>query len=88
MPRYTPTKLQSDIRYFNEQLVDIGINKRFEYSPRYEWQAIDEYSVDDGGTRIGSGCDFNVETGTSLECYNAMHIRYLQLIGALNQKHS
>jgi hypothetical protein len=80
MTRFTPTNLQNVVDNRNLDLHLAGSTKRFEMQGRNGYQAVDEYSVDASGNRIGSGVDCNVGCGTSREVYQYVESRYYQLV--------
>ena len=67
--RYTIKSLRRDIDKINEWLADDGSTIRLIEQGRNGYQAVDEYSVDADGNRIGSGVNRNVCCGSSRECY-------------------
>ena len=71
MTRYTPKKLHEDIEKINEWLEDCKSTKRIECGGRNGYQAVDQYSVDESGKRLGSWVDRNIRCGTSRECHEA-----------------
>lgn len=68
MSRYTVTTLRDDISKVNGWLESDGSTLRLTCGGRNGYQAIDEFSVDSDGMRIGSGVNRNVCCGTSREC--------------------
>ena len=66
--RYTVAKLEARIERINEWLESDGSMIRMEVGGRNGYTAIDEYSVDADGNRIGSGCNRNVGCGSPREC--------------------
>jgi hypothetical protein len=77
--RYGPKQLESDVARLNSELADLCCLKRFEVGARNNYQAVDEFSVNENGARIGSGVDCNVACGTSREVYAATETRYFQI---------
>ena len=75
-PRVTVTGLRAGIDELNCQLESDGSKIRLETGGRNGYQAVDEYSVDNDGERIGSGVNRNVCCGSSRECYDAAWTHY------------
>ena len=73
MSRFSVTLLRAEIAKINGLLTDAGILTRLECGGRNGYQAVDEYSVDSDGNRIGSGVNKNVVCGTSRECSDSAH---------------
>jgi len=73
---FTVTDLRNTITDINYSLSTIGSKIRFETGGRNGYQAVDEYSVDDNGERIGSGVNRNVCCGSSRECSEATWVAY------------
>jgi len=71
MTRYTPKRLDEDINKINGWLEDCGSTRRLESQGRNGYQAIDQFSVDESGKRVGSWIDRNIRCGTSRECHEA-----------------
>jgi hypothetical protein len=85
MSRFTITDLRADLAKINGWMEEHGWSERLEESGRNGYQAVDEYSVDDDGNRIGSGVNRNVCCGSSRECsreardhYSALYRQYVQ----------
>ena len=76
MARYTVCALRDNVDKINGWLKDGGYTTRLEAGGRNGYQAIDEYSVDADGDRIGSGVNRNVCCGTSRECGDAAYDYY------------
>jgi hypothetical protein len=76
MSRFTITDLRKAIVKINGWMEDEGWPGRLEEHGRNGYQAIDEYSVDADGNRIGSGVNRNVCCGSSRECSNAAYAHY------------
>jgi len=74
--RYTVTSLRDDINGLNIWLEECGSSIRLECGGRNGYQAVDEYSVDNDGKRIGSGVNCTVCCGSSRECYDAAMSHY------------
>ena len=68
MKRYTANQLYDDINDLNIWLESSGCTIRLVAGGRNNYSAVDEYSVDDDGQRIGSGVNRNVMCGTPREC--------------------
>ncbi len=66
--RYTEKALAEQIETINGWLENEGSLNRFEAGGRNGSSAVDEYSVDSDGKRIGSGVRRNVGCGTPREC--------------------
>jgi hypothetical protein len=66
--RFTIKSLRSAIEAINDCLEGDGSSIRLEERGRYGYQAVDEYSVDADGNRMGSGVNRNVCCGSSKEC--------------------
>ncbi len=66
--RYTAKALAEQIETINGWLKDAGSLIRFETGGRNGYNAVDEYSVDADGNRIGSGVNRNIGCGTPREC--------------------
>jgi hypothetical protein len=76
MARFTVCDLRNDVDKINGWLSDEGADFRLETGGRNGYQAVDEYPVDAGGERIGSGCTRMVEAGSSRECSLGAFRRY------------
>ncbi len=76
MARFTVRRLREDIEGLNDWLAYHGSLIRFETGGRNGYQAVDEYSVDADGARVGSGVNRNVCCGTSNECSAAAWAHY------------
>ena len=77
MPRRcTPKQLEHEVTRINGLLAEMGVDTRVESHGRNGYQAVDEYSVDTHGNRIGSGVNRNVCCGTSRECGDAIDHYY------------
>ena len=76
MARYTVKTLSNHVDKINGWLKDSGYTGRLEVGGRNNYQAVDEYSVDADGNRIGSGVNRNVCCGTSRECGDAADFYY------------
>ena len=68
MTRYTTKRLAERIETINSWLEADGSLIRFEEQGRNGYNAVDEYSVNSDGDRVGSGCNRNVGCGTPREC--------------------
>lgn len=68
MTRFTVKDLDAEVQRMNGMLAQANSPKRFERGGRNGYQAIDEFSVNPDGSRVGSGIDRNVGCGTSREC--------------------
>ncbi len=79
MPRFTITDLRMEIVKVNGWMESHGWPERLEERGRNGYQAVDEYSVDANGDRIGSGVNCNVCCGTSRECRFEVHNHYNDL---------
>ena len=79
MARFTITDLRRDVVKINGWMEEHGWPERLEERGRNGYQAIDEYSVDAEGNRIGSGVNCNVCCGSSRECSHAAHAHYSDL---------
>lgn len=66
MSRYTIANLRADIQEVNERLIEAGSKLLAEENPRNGYQAVDAYTVDDNGQRVGTGVN-NIGCGTSRE---------------------
>ena len=66
--RFTIKSLRQAIVDINECLENDGSSIRLEEGGRNGYQAVDEYSVDADGNRLGSGVNRNVCCGSSREC--------------------
>ena len=73
---YTKVNLDNDVFRYNVYLKKEGSNRRLERGGRNNYQAVDVYTVDSDGKRIGSGVDNNVCCGTSRECGEAVEQFY------------
>jgi hypothetical protein len=67
MSRFTVRDLRAAVDEVNGCLANAGALVRLEEHGRNGYQAIDEYSVNRAGMRIGSGVNCNVCCGTSRE---------------------
>ena len=74
MARFTITDLRVAVKKINEWCAEDGIPFRLIEQGRNGYQAIDEYSTELDGRRIGSGVNRNVCCGTSRECADAAHM--------------
>ena len=83
MPRFTITDLRKAIVKINGWMEEHGWPERFEERGRNGYQAVDEYSVDADGNRIGSGVNRNICCGSSRECSAEVHAEY----GALHRQY-
>jgi hypothetical protein len=79
MSRFLKADLCRAVASFNLAMANDGCSKRFEVSGRNGYQAVDEYSVDSLGDRIGSGVDRNVGCGTAREVYHYCEARHYAL---------
>ena len=84
MSRFTIMDLRRAIVKINGWMEEEGWPERFIEQGRNGYQAVDEYSVDADGNRIGSGVNRMVCGGTSRECSHAVHAEY----GALHRQHA
>jgi hypothetical protein len=84
MARFTITDLRRDIVKINGWMEDEGWPERFIEQGRNGYQAVDEYSVDANGVRIGSGVNRMICGGSSRECSAAAYAEY----GALHRRHA
>lgn len=73
---YTISCLRRNIAQINGWLESDGSTIRLIEQGRNGYQAVDEYSVDVDGNRIGSGVNRNVCCGSSRECYDAAVSHY------------
>ena len=69
----TAKRLAERIETINDRLKNDGSLIRFESGGRNGYSAVDEYSVDSDGKRVGSGYNRNIGCGTPIEC-----IRYAE----------
>jgi hypothetical protein len=76
MARYTAKQLEKYIDQVNVWLESAGSTIRFETGGRNGYDAVDEYSVDADGVRIGSGVNRNVGCGTPKECSDYAECAY------------
>ena len=74
--RFTVRDLRDTVQKVNGWLESDGSLIRFEAGGRNGYQAVDEYSVDENGKRVGSGCNRNVACGTSRECADYTEAAY------------
>ena len=79
MANFTITDLRKDIAKINGWMEEHGWTERLVEQGRNGYQAVDEYSVDADGNRIGSGVNCNVCCGSSRECSHAAHDHYNDL---------
>lgn len=84
--RYTEKTLGEYVEKVNGWLAEDGFETRLEHSPRNGYQAIDEYSVDDKGERIGSGVNRNIECGSPRECGDAAREYYNREYGKQRER--
>ena len=84
MSRFTITDLRRDIVKINGWMEEHGWPERLVAGGRNGYQAVDEFSVDADGNRIGSGVNRNVCCGSSRECGLEAHAHY----GALHRQHA
>ena len=68
MARITVVTLRAEVDRINDCLARDGIRERLVVGGRYGYQAVDEYTVDADGKRIGSWVNRTVCAGTSREC--------------------
>lgn len=68
MARVTVKTLRYVVAEINDCLARDGIRERLEVGGRNGYQAVDEYTVDADGKRIGSWVNRTVCTGTSRQC--------------------
>lgn len=86
MARYTARALAERIETINGWLKDNGSIIRFEAGGRNGYNAVDEYSVDADGKRIGSGVNRNVGCGTPRECAGYAEQAYSDEINRMMRK--
>lgn len=86
MARYTAKALANQIEMINGWLENGGSLIRFETGGRNGYNAVDEYSVDEDGKRIGSGVNRNVGCGTPRECAGYAEQAYYNEIARLQRE--
>lgn len=84
--RYTAKRLAERIETINGWLENDGSLIRFECGGRNGYNAVDEYSVDLNGKRIGSGCNRNVGCGTPRECVGYAEQAYSNEISRMRRE--
>lgn len=76
MARFTLTTLRGGIEEINGWLASAGAKVRFEVGGRNGYQAVDEYTVDTDGNRLGSGVNRMVGSGTFKQTYDEAYEAY------------
>ena len=86
MSRYTVATLRTAIAKINDSLLREGSDTLLDQGGRNGYQAVDEYSVDSDGNRIGSGITRNICCGTSRECGDAAWSYYDTKVNQMENK--
>lgn len=80
MTKFTIKNLRNDIAKINGWLEAAGCRERLIEQGRNGYQAVDEYSVNDDGSRKGTWVNCNIGCGTSRECSRAAYAHCADLL--------
>lgn len=81
--RFTKAELERRIEEINKDFEEAGALVRFITGHRNGYNTVDEYSVRKDGSRVGSGVNRMVGSGTPREAYNESYDVYCGIVREL-----